>query len=91
MKPVERGLKCGVECHLWRSGLELAIYTKIAAVTYKKTEGKHGTYFSSIEIIAQLFGVPYNSAQRAVKNLVSRGWLIQVDGNTGKTSARALK
>ena len=88
---IERGLKCGVECHLWRSGLELAIYTKLAAVTWDKGEAKHGTYFSSIEIIAQLFGVPYNSAQRAVKSLVKSGWLVQVESTTGRTSARALK
>ncbi len=88
----ERGFRCGPERHLWNYGLELAIYQKIAAVTWVKSRGEYGTYHATVEKLALFFGIAHQSAQRAVSNLVERGWLERVEPKgEKKTNVRALR
>ena len=88
-----RGFRCTPERHLWSSGLELAVYHKIAALTWVKTRQEHGVYHSSIQNLANYFGVHHQSLQRAVSNLVNKsGWLDYVEPRrTGNPSARRLR
>lgn len=87
----QRGLRCGAERHLWASGLELAIYVKLCAVTWNKETRTYGIYYSSIQKLADYFGVTRQSASRAVNNLIAKGWLVVVEKNADRPkSASAL-
>lgn len=92
MKILQRGFRCSPEKHLWRSGLKLAIYQRMAAVTWVKSRQAYGVYHSSIQNLADYFGVLHQSAQRAVSELIDEGWLRYVEPKqTCKTSARRLR
>ena len=69
------------------------MYQKIAAVTWVKTRQEYGVYHSSIQNLANYFGVHHQSLQRAVSNLVNKsGWLDSVEPRrTGNPSARRLR
>jgi hypothetical protein len=68
-----RGLKCSVEKHLWRSGLTLAVYSKMFQVTHgKKGSGK---WFGTLQTLADYFAAPYNSIWRATRKLLNLGFL----------------
>jgi hypothetical protein len=68
-----RGLKCSVEKHLFRSGLTLAVYSKMFQVAHGKNGiGKwHGT----LQTLADFFHVSYNSVWRSVRKLRELGFL----------------
>ena len=88
----ERGFRCGPERHLWASGLQLAIYEKMAGVTWVKARQTYGVYHSSIQNLADYFGVFRQSAQRAIASLVECGWLAQVEPKyMGNVSVRRLR
>ena len=74
------------------SGLQLAIYEKMAGVTWVKARQTYGVYHSSIQNLADYFGVFRQSAQRAIASLVECGWLAQVEPKyMGNVSVRRLR
>jgi len=68
------GFKCDANRHLCGSGLELAVYNKICAVTWKKSN-EDRDYYGSIQSLAEFFGKKRQSVSRAVRNLIKNGWL----------------
>ena len=78
MPEVKRGLQCSVERHLWHSGLELAIYTKILHLTWIKDTKQYGVYHTSKEAMTEFLGCNYNAGAEAFLSLARKGWLAQV-------------
>lgn len=69
--PKHGPFKCCTAWHLHKSGQALAIYDLIGAVT----SGGKTPYFSSIEKIAEYFGMNYEAARRTIGVLVKIGFL----------------
>lgn len=62
---------CAVERHLWHSGLALAIYGKLYALTVKNG----GHYFSSKERFMEYLGASRDGVDKAFKLLEKQGWI----------------
>jgi DNA-binding MarR family transcriptional regulator len=75
---VQRGFKCDASWHLRESGLTLAIYTKIGAITYDGITSTYGTYFSSGRALAEFFGANEDSVTKILRELRKDGWLQSV-------------
>lgn len=88
---MNRGLRCDAERHLKHSGLALAIYMKLRGVTWDKERRIYGTYYSSIQNLADYFGVKRESASRAVTELIESGWVEIVERRDPMKSGHAHK
>jgi hypothetical protein len=81
IEETKKGLRCCAERHLIKSGLALAIYGKIGALTHG---GKNGeTYFGTTEALADLFGTSNKSIWRTLQWLCSVGFLEKINGTDG--------
>ncbi|MGH9737336.1 MAG: hypothetical protein ACRD4X_01960 [Candidatus Acidiferrales bacterium] len=69
--PQHKPFKCGAYWHLRKSGLYLAVYDLIGAVT----SGGKNEFFSSVQRISNYFNCDYETARRVVKGLRKLGWL----------------
>jgi hypothetical protein len=87
----QRGLQCCTAWHLWRFGLELAMHDKVCSLTWVKTRGEHGVYHSSIQNLADYFGVARQSGSRAANNLLRKGWWEVVERRDNGKTGRAIK
>lgn len=67
----ERGWLCTVERHLWHSGIELAIYNKIAVLTH----GGESTYWGGVKSMAIFLGCSPRASREAFAHLDFDGWL----------------
>ena len=72
---VQRGFICTAERHLWRSGLALAIYSKISALSWNSATKEHGRYFTSVEMMSEYLGADYSATYKAFQLLKQKGWL----------------
>src|SRR5438046_910648 len=77
----KKGFKCCAERHLIKTALGMAVYNKIGALTQGGKKG--GTYFGTLEALADLFGCAPNSVWRVVKQLVTLGFLERLDITDG--------
>lgn len=85
IKETQKGLQCCSEVHLHKSGLALAVYNKIGALTNGGENGK--VYFTTLEPLADLFGVAPNSIWRVVTLLCKEGFLEKSAMNGGSEQA----
>ena len=86
----QKGFQCCAEYHLWRSGLSLAIYTKLSSLTWVKSRQEHSVYFSSIANLAEFFGVEREVASRAISEMVKNGWFEVVPRKDDAKTAHAM-
>jgi hypothetical protein len=70
-KPPQRGLLCSAERHLWHSGVALAIYTKVSALTH----GGESSYYTSVKKMAAFLGCSDRQARQGFSYLDTEGWL----------------
>jgi hypothetical protein len=68
---------CSAARHLRKSGLTLAVYDLIGAIT----NGGDRAFFTSIEKVAAYFDADYETTRRVFKVLVKEGWLELLDVN----------
>ena len=73
--PRTAGFFCSAAWHLRKSGLALAVYTLIGAIT----NGGDRAFFASIEKVASYFGSDYETTRRVFRMLVDLGWLERID------------
>lgn len=91
-KKYERGFRCGAEWHLHHSGLALAMYTKLCSVTWDKEMQQPGVYYSSVQALADYFGILRQSASRVVNDeLIDPGWVEIVERRDPNKSGHTLK
>lgn len=69
--PRHGALKCSAAWHLRKSGLYLATYDLVGAVT----AGGKNPFFTSIKHVALYFGSDYETQRRVFKGLRKLGWL----------------
>jgi hypothetical protein len=86
IKETQKGLQCCSEVHLHKSGLALAVYNKIGALTKGGENG--GTYFTTLEPLADLFSVSPNSIWRVATWMTKIGFLEKLP-STNKSERAA--
>jgi hypothetical protein len=76
MGDIKRGFQCDATWHLRKHGaLALAIYNKIAAITYDQLSNTYGVYFSSGRALAEFYGTSENHVTQVLRELKTAGWL----------------
>jgi hypothetical protein len=72
---VNRGYHCDAGWHLRHSGLALAIYNKLGALTYERLTDSHANFFGSGERLGKFYGIHGNNVTDRLRWLASLGWL----------------
>lgn len=75
----QRGYYCDEYRHLWRSGLALSIYKKIAGITWDKTAKTYGTYYDTTDAMADFFGAAKGHTRDTFAWLDREGWLVVIN------------
>jgi hypothetical protein len=85
MTDTKRGFQCDASWHLWEHGaLTMAVYAKIAAITYDGITGCYGTYYGSGEMLADFFGAHPDRVTLVLRRMAKDGWLRLVGAGPGK-------
>src|ERR1700739_54008 len=78
----KRGLHCDPYRHLWSlGGTAVAVYWKLAQVTWNGVVQQYGEYFGSIEMVTDYLGCEYGTGYKAFQALCNAGWLVKKPGN----------